>query len=130
MFRKEVVHLGVTIDVNMDRKCKKCGREGAIQNGYCLNCNTEALLNKPFLLALSKIPETMENLIAQHQKDLEEAWSLVTDDMMTISFQAKVGITNGKKVGEVSISFTKEKVKDSAAFSWEDSKQLSLIKGT
>ncbi len=86
-----------------------------------------AVLERPFLVALSKIPETVEGLIIDHQKDLEEAWALVTDDMMAISFSTKVGIANGKRVGEVSISFTKEKVKDTAQFSW-DTAQPSLFK--
>ncbi len=86
------------------------------------------ILNKPILLALSKISGNVEALIIAHQKDLEEAWASA-EDTMTINFGVKIGIVNGKNLGEVSISFTKEKVKDTFQFSWDEKQQpLKLAK--
>ncbi len=112
------------IKINVDAKCKQCGKEGATQSGYCLDCLNKQLLQKPLVIALGKIPEIIENLIVNHGKDLEEAWENA-EDLMTINFSAKIGIANGKKIGEVSISFTKDKIKDTSQFSW-DERQLSM----
>ena len=30
-----------TITIDMDKKCKKCGEDGALPNGYCLPCFTK-----------------------------------------------------------------------------------------
>lgn len=88
----------------------------------------DILHTNPVLIALSRIPESVESLISDHEKDLLEAWKVAEEDMITINFTVKIGIENGKKVGRVGISFTKEKVKGSADFLWEDSPQLSLLK--
>ncbi len=89
-----------------------------------LTADIKVILNKPILFALSKIPGNVEALVVAHQKDLEEAWASA-EDTMTISFGVKIGIVNGKNIGEVSISFIKEKIKDVFQFSW-DEKQPSL----
>ncbi len=82
----------------------------------------------PFLKGLSKIPETIEELIVSYQKDLEEAWSNCGDsEFLSISFSAKMGLDEGKGISDISISFTKEKVKGSKRVEWEQ-KQMSLIK--
>ncbi len=79
------------------------------------------------ITALAKIPEEIENLIINHKNDLEDAWANIADGELVISFSAKVGIKNGKGVCEVGISFTKDKVRDSVNFNWDD-KQLNLLK--
>ena len=82
----------------------------------------------PFLIGLSKIPEVVENLIVDYQRDLEEAWSNVGDsDFLTISFSVKMGLDEGKGISDIEIKFTKEKVKGSRRIEWEQ-KQMSLIK--
>ena len=30
-----------TITINMDKKCTKCGKEGALPSGICLSCFTK-----------------------------------------------------------------------------------------
>ena len=34
-----------TIHVNLDAKCKRCGKGGAMQNGICMPCMTKAIKN-------------------------------------------------------------------------------------
>ena len=31
------------IEINLDKKCKRCGEKGATKNGLCLKCVTKAL---------------------------------------------------------------------------------------
>ncbi len=82
----------------------------------------------PFIRGLSKIPEVIEDLIGDYQKDLEEAWSNVGDsEFLSISFSAKMGLDEGKGISDIGITFTKEKVKGSKRVEW-DPKQMSLIK--
>ena len=35
----------VRIDINMDKQCKRCGKPGATQNGYCLECITKMMMD-------------------------------------------------------------------------------------
>ncbi len=37
----------VRLTINMDEKCKKCGKKGATEGGYCLPCITKAIIKKP-----------------------------------------------------------------------------------
>ena len=31
----------VTINIDLDKKCKRCAKGGALPNGYCLKCMTK-----------------------------------------------------------------------------------------
>ena len=78
--------------------------------------------------ALRQIASKVDELLKSHAKDLEEAWSNCGEDPLSISFSAKIGWDKSHKgICEVGIAFTKDKVKDSATFSWSDT-QLSLLK--
>jgi len=33
----------ITIEIDMDRKCKRCGKGGALPTGICMRCLTKAL---------------------------------------------------------------------------------------
>ena len=86
--------------------------------------------------ALSVIPNKIQGMLKDHVDDLEEAWANCGEEPLTISFSAKIGIQKSKNVcmddkvefiAEVSISFTKEKVKDSTTFFW-DPNQGELFK--
>ena len=35
----------VTIEINMDKKCSRCGKPGACQNGLCLDCITKRVID-------------------------------------------------------------------------------------
>ena len=37
----------VEIHINMDKPCAECGRDGATQNGLCLDCITKVIQHKP-----------------------------------------------------------------------------------
>ncbi len=79
---------------------------------------------------LDQIPSKIQKLIDGHRVDIEQAFSYLPDDEpLTLSFSAKIGIVKGKKICEVTISFTKEKVRDSLTFSWDDAPLLKTIEG-
>lgn len=71
--------------------------------------------------ALDRISTEVGNLLMDYRVDLHEAW-LKSEDGLTISFSAKIKPGNC----EVTMTFTKSKVKDSISFPWED-KQISLL---
>lgn len=48
-----------TITIDMDKKCKKCGKGGALPNGYCMNCFTKYKL--PGILKKMKRERTNAN---------------------------------------------------------------------
>jgi hypothetical protein len=79
--------------------------------------------------ALSVIPNKIQGMLKDYVEDLEQAWTNAGEEPLTISFSAKIGIQKGtsKNICEVSISFTKEKVKDSKTFYW-DPNQGELFK--
>ncbi len=116
------------IEINQDVKCVQCGKPGATQSGLCLWCVGEKIMVSPFLKGLHKIPSVISDLIQEYQKEIEEAWSNIGDsEFLSISFSAKMGLTQGKGVSEIGIRFSKEKVKGSKRVEW-DPKQMSLIK--
>lgn len=77
--------------------------------------------------AILLIPSKIEAMLKDYAEDLEQAWVNAGDDPLTISFGAKIGIAKGKNICEVSISFTKDKVKDTSTFYW-DPNQGELFK--
>lgn len=38
---------GLTINVDLDKKCVECGKGGACDSGICLGCISKALHGKP-----------------------------------------------------------------------------------
>ena len=40
----------LNIEINMDTPCKKCGKKGATQNGYCLKCIGDIMLEKKMIV--------------------------------------------------------------------------------
>ncbi len=77
---------------------------------------------------LDQIPGKIQKLIEGHKEDIKQAFSLLPDEeALNLSFSAKIAIVKGKKICEVGISFTKEKVKDSLQFSWDDAPLLKAI---
>ena len=46
-----------TIEINLDKKCKRCGEKGATKNGLCLECVTKALEQGEFDHVLDKFQE-------------------------------------------------------------------------
>lgn len=38
--------MGITIKINMDKKCVRCGKKGAMENGHCLKCVTDYIVRK------------------------------------------------------------------------------------
>ena len=38
---------GLTIKIDMDKKCVECGKGGAVDSGICLGCTSRALSGKP-----------------------------------------------------------------------------------
>ncbi len=76
--------------------------------------------------AITQIPEKVKDLLDVHAKDLEEAWANVGDEGLSISFSIKIGYDKQHKgKGDVTISFSKEKIKDTESFEWNDL-QLNL----
>jgi len=77
--------------------------------------------------ALDLVPEKIQGLLQDYEKDLDQAWVKMEKGDLTISFSATFGIKQGQNNCEVTMSFTKEKIKDKANFTWDD-KQESLFK--
>lgn len=36
----------VRFEIDMDKKCKNCGKPGACQNGLCLKCTSKVIIKK------------------------------------------------------------------------------------
>lgn len=68
--------------------------------------------------ALIFIPSKINAMLKDYAEDLEQAWTNAGEEPLTISFSAKIGVVKGKNICEVSISFTKEKIKDTVTFEW------------
>ena len=53
-----------TIEINMDKKCDECGRDGACQNGLCLKCGFKKLNEK--------IKDKVKSIVREDQGNLFE----------------------------------------------------------
>ncbi len=45
----------VIINVDLDRKCKRCGQKGATQSGICLTCIAKAIKAGEFDHIINKV---------------------------------------------------------------------------
>jgi len=36
----------LVIEIDIDKKCIRCGKKGAMENGYCLKCATNLIIEK------------------------------------------------------------------------------------
>lgn len=43
--KEKVMEKPYTIHVNLDAKCERCGKGGAMQNGICMSCMAKAIKN-------------------------------------------------------------------------------------
>ncbi len=86
---------------------------------------------------LDQIPEKVKGLIqdymdlcehdnSERKDDIIQAWSRKEDgEDLSIGLSAKIFVKNNQNRCEVCISFVKDKIKDSASFTWDD-KQTEL----
>ena len=44
----------IVIDINLDAKCRRCGKGGATQSGVCIPCITKAMKSGEFDSILKK----------------------------------------------------------------------------
>lgn len=73
--------------------------------------------------ALSLIPEKIDRLLRDYEKELDDAW-LKTEGSLKITFGVKFDIQEGMNTCEVAISFTPLKVSDKINFTWSDQPTL------
>lgn len=60
----------ITIDINMDQKCKQCGKPGATQSGLCLDCVGKRITGNPSLPPVTPRQEKVLAKISQRVNDL------------------------------------------------------------
>jgi hypothetical protein len=130
------------IDINLDKKCVRCGEAGATQGGYCLKCviknmyegkydhifkKGESKMAKIGDKAVSFIQDAIAGFLTSKKSMINEAYLKARGDKLAIS----IGVTMapGKGVNDVNIkvtiSFVKDKEKDEIEVSIDES-QLSL----
>jgi len=63
-------------------------------------------------VTIEKINESINYLVANYQKELNEAWQMCGDEALNISIGVKLEADNGETAITTKLSFTKEKVKD------------------
>jgi len=65
-------------------------------------------------------------MLSDYIDDLEEAWTTAGESPLVISISAKIAVSKGKNICEISLSFTKEKVKETLTYEWNPN-QRSLF---
>jgi len=73
--------------------------------------------------ALSVIPEKIDRLLKDYEKDIDDAW-LKTEGNLKITFGVKFDIEEGLNTCEISITFTPQKITDRVHFTWTDQPTL------
>jgi len=75
---------------------------------------------------IEEIRDRIYDQLVMYQKDLDLAYNLSGDDPLDVKLGAKVAPDNGKKKVTTSISFIKDRCRDSST-SWVDDNQASLF---
>lgn len=73
--------------------------------------------------ALSLIPEKIDRLLREYEKELDDAW-LKSEGALKVAFGVKFDVQEGMNTCEVSMSFTPEKISDKVNFTWTDQPTL------
>lgn len=132
-----------TIDINLDKKCLRCGEGGATQGGYCLKCVERNLVEGKYDHIIKKkgekqmpkigdktinfIQDAIAGFLTSKKEMINEAYLKARGDKLAIS----IGVTMAPGKGandvnvKVSISFVKDKEKDEVEVAIDES-QLSL----
>ena len=116
------------IKINMDVPCKRCGKKGATQNGYCLPCATDIVASQTALVnkAVANSTNQVSNLLENYASDIYEAYVKSEGDFSvgltvefkqseksidTINVKAKINFITGRiKAESVSEVTTQEKL--------------------
>ena len=108
-----ITHKDQTVDINMDKECKRCSEKGATKSGLCLKCLAETMVNrtisyKVILQAQAEISAMLE----EFAEDIDKAY-LQADNDLTVPFTVQFKPT--RIAGEieliVSTNFVKDRVK-------------------
>ena len=94
------------IKINMDVPCKRCGKKGATQNGYCLPCTADIVASQTALVnkAVANSTSQVSNLLENYASDIYEAYVKSEGDF-------SVGLTVEFKQSEKSIDTINVKAK-------------------
>jgi hypothetical protein len=58
-----------TIDINLDKKCRRCGEKGTVPNGLCLKCVIELIKAGAFDHIIRRPAESDDDANNQHEAD-------------------------------------------------------------
>jgi len=119
-----------TINIDMDKKCEKCGAGGACQNGLCMKCNARRLTeqNMPIVgeRTLAEIVKQVSGLFELYEPAIDRAIKK-NGNQLDVSFTAKLqSYANNQVVIQTGISFTAEKIKDFSEKSMISESQKNL----
>jgi hypothetical protein len=111
-----------TIDINLDKKCVRCGHEGALKNGLCLKCAGKEIIkrlkgDRPMKIGektITFIHDTIFNMLHEQQDALNEAYVQAEGDKLTITISATIAPAkrDNETTVKVAMGFVKERVKD------------------
>ena len=59
----------VIININLDAKCKRCGKGGAMQNGFCMPCQGKEIIKR---LKRGEFDDILKPLKDKARKDLRK----------------------------------------------------------
>ena len=121
-----------TIEINMDVKCKQCGKGGATPSGLCLACITNTLKGEKRMATIGHnvregIQKQIGQMLQDYQTELDAAYLGAEDEKLKISLG--VDISPGESAEfkiDVSMSFVTRKIKDKGTI-FVDEKQGSLF---
>lgn len=59
-----------TINIDMDKKCSRCGKKGACDNDLCMKCIAKAMKNGEFNHLVNKDLPLFENMETIHKEKI------------------------------------------------------------
>jgi len=102
------------ININLDKKCVRCGAAGALENGYCMGCATKLITDMAIgPHTLSAIQHQIGGLFREYQRKIDKTVKACGNEL-SITFKVDLKVLNNQVAVQTGIDFTAEKIKDKA----------------
>ena len=124
----------VTINVDMDKKCSRCGKNGATQNGICMKCMGNMVKKGELNHIIKKVKgdrmnesentklvdgirDMVDRLLEEKADHIGQAVELTEDGKVSVGIGVKIVETEiGVKEIKVSLRLVKERIKAEKAW--------------
>ena len=106
-----------TIEINMDKPCKKCGQMGAMENDFCMSCAADKIFDIEKLITETLVcaSKQIDQLMALHSAQIHRAYLTAEDAKLSIGITVDLAASDEMPntiVVRSRINFVESRVRD------------------